>query len=794
MDNGKQSSVLVSGHLVLSFVPLASTRNALKHLVRLGTISHMADIWARQTKERFQGSVLGEQECAVSLFAALRVALVALTNEESREYLALSEFRDLLQRVSGPMWHQALSCIKGEGVSLQDAAVICTAFRDMMGQELEDAGLMGFDQSRLLMLLFDWVLEQIYELWQSKPEVHQRASSSSSLDIEDLRAIVESVRSPVDLKPVLRTIVDQVRDSGLWPMCAIGIIDQDDQEIAVPAQSGFAESYPANAKFPASGSATLEAVRRGKPIAISDVFSNGEFPVLPEAAKTAGYRSILLVPLIIEELRAVVAFCSQEPHEFTDHEIALATAIAQQVMIALENAHRYEREKQRVGELESLNRLIAEQNRLLQRAAETHTALTRLVLDDAGMKRILEAVRELLGNPVAIENEFFHLLGFSDDWKHFDQHRRDSIAAGGTAPEVFSNPETAAVLDDIHRNRRAVLMPTLPAIGIEKRRIVAPIIAGGDILGYVWVMEALRSFEEQDLITGEQAALVLALEMMKQRATFETELRLKADFLDDLLFPNSARESELLQRASFLGYSFGKQSLLLVVDIDGGIWGSVYNGQQHDRQIILGVQGAVARHAPENLVANQAGRILVIVPVPDHRTDSWPFASRLASDIRSGLKRINADLQVLVGVGGVCQRISEVRSAYLQACRALDAAQGLGRVDETLRLSDLGIYSILFRDDNDELLAFAEKGLAPLIEYDWSNGTDLLKTLDAYLTHQGRLAETARRLYIHVNTLRQRLQRVEDVLSVSLSDPLARLNLQLALRVHEVAADRTATE
>lgn len=793
MDNRNQSSALVSDHSVIAFISLSSTRSALRHLVRLGAISRMADVWGRQVRERFRWATHVEQECSVGLFSALRASLVALIEEKSREYLTRNEFHGLLQRASGSMWHQALSCVKEEGVALRDTTAMCIAFREIAAQELEDVGLMDLEQLRILVLLFDWVLEQTYELWESEPGVHQRTLSSGLLDMEDLQAIVESVRSPVDLNPVLQVIVDRVRSSGLWPMSAIGIIDQDGQEIAVPAQSGFTESYPSNAKFPATGSATLETIRRERPIAIGDVFSNEEFPVLREAAKAAGYRSILLIPLIIQELRAVVAFCSPNPETFADDEIALANAIAQQVMIAIENAHRYGREKQKVGELESLNRLIAEQNRLLQRAAETHAALTRLVLDDAGMERILEAVRELLGNPVAIENEHFRLLSFSDDWEHFDQHRLDSIAAGGTAPEAFSNPETADILEEIRRKRRAMLMPTLPAIGIEKRRIVAPIIAGGDILGYVWVMEALRPFEEEDLITTEQAALVLALEMMMQRVSYETELRLRAGFLDGLLSESPGRESELLQRASFLGYDFGRPSLLLVVDLDGGVWESLHKGQPHDRQIILGVQRAVTRCSQENLVANQVGRILVFVPAPDREADPWQLASELASDIRGELKQMDADMQVLVSVGDVCQNVTEVRSAYLQASRALDAARSLGRVDETVRHSDLGIYGILFREDNtDELLAFTENSLAPLIEYDRQNGTSLLKTLDTYLKHQGVLAKTARKLYIHVNTLRQRLERIEDVLNISLDDPTVRLNIQLALRIYEVASDRAA--
>jgi GAF domain-containing protein len=652
------------------------------------------------------------------------------------------------------------------------------------------------------------------------------------------------VRSPVDLHPVLQSIVDRVRQSGIWPMCAIGLIDPEDQEILVPAQSGFQENYPRDIKFPASGSATLEAIRRNQPIAIQDVREDTEFPVLQEAARAAGYRSILLIPLAVEEIHGVVTFGSPQAHEYSSSEIQLANAIAQQVMIAIDNAYHYEREKQRVEHLQRLNQIIADQNRLLQRSAQTHAALTNLVLADAGLEGILKAIRELLGNPVFIENENLQLLGYSEDWEYFDRHRLASIQAGGTAPELFTHPGIASFLDELRHTRRPVLIPPRPEIGLERRRIVAPITVGGEVLGYVWVMEALRPFDQQDLMTAEQAALVIALEMVKQRARYETELRLKADFLGDLLLQNPADETELLQRARYLGYSFTRPSVLMIVDC---VRASLPQGRREARQdqrlaptrgehavdppaivpglatgaenfsLIQRVQRTLNQYTDENLVAIQSSQILIIAPAPTpaathpppspqqgrrrNSSDELPHFTRpaqLADAIREDLKRFDPDLKVLLGISEPCQNLADIQSAYHQARRTIEAARNLGRLDETLHLSDLGIYGILYREgDAGELHAFAEKMLHPILMYDQQHGTELLKTLDIYLTHQGRLGESAQQLFIHVNTLRQRLERINEILGApgstrpgrrprSLDDPHLRLNLELALRVREV--------
>lgn len=772
---------------------IASVKFSLEYLNTSDVSSHLEYLWLDYIKDQFHRTSEIELKCSKLLIDCLRDSINSLLSERSGQHLTHNDFFDLLSRSNGSIWRDVFITIKATNLSSNVTMKLCISLREVTLKLLSDAGLLRFNELQIFMLFFDWVLQEFFSVWGSE----NKLDNGPVLDIKNIRTIAESVRSPVDLNPVLQSIVDRVRGSGLWQMCAIGIIDPDDQEIRVPAHSGFSENYPANIKFPADGSATLAAIHQKQAIAINDVYANQEFPVLHEAASAAGYNSILLIPIFIAEMRAVMAFCTAEAHKYHEEEITLANAIAQQVMIAIENAHQRHREKQRGDELESLNQLIAEQNRLLQDAVDIHTTLTQLVLNGAGLDLILEEVRELLGNPVAIEDMHFNLLAFSQDWDYFDQHRRESISSGGTVQSLFDNLKMASTFEDLHNQRRALLMPILPEVGIEKRRIVAPIIAGAEILGYVWVMEALRTFDElHDRITTEQAALIFALEMMKQRAAYETELRLKADFLSDIVSNVSIKESDLRQRASFLGFNFNKPSLLMVVDIERRLWEGfdALKIQEHYRQIILRIQTAVTHIAGDSLVANQSGRIVVIISLVN-KSRQQKIVAELDSLIRKEINRMYGDVSVMIAIGDVFEGVTDVRASFHQAIRTLDAAKRLGRENETLKLSDLGIYGILFRDgESDELIEFARNSLSSLIEYDKQNGTELLQTLDTFLNHQTKFAETARALNIHVNTLRQRIERIELTLNINLRDSFAVLNLHLALRVHELLPGRHRLE
>jgi purine catabolism regulator len=99
---------------------------------------------------------------------------------------------------------------------------------------------------------------------------------------------------------------------------------------------------------------------------------------------------------------------------------------------------------------------------------------------------------------------------------------------------------------------------------------------------------------------------------------------------------------------------------------------------------------------------------------------------------------------------------------------------------------DLGFYGLLARVTHTEALqSLVEGALGPLVSADAGSGSEYVKTLEAYLGHDRHLQRTATYLHLHVNTLRYRIGRIQDLLGVDLHDVDSRFLLELALRVSE---------
>lgn len=87
---------------------------------------------------------------------------------------------------------------------------------------------------------------------------------------------------------------------------------------------------------------------------------------------------------------------------------------------------------------------------------------------------------------------------------------------------------------------------------------------------------------------------------------------------------------------------------------------------------------------------------------------------------------------------------------------------------------------------SDEASAFTQKFLAPLLSMESNEErAALLETLEKYFYFHQQLANVARSLYVHRNTIIYRIKKIEDLLGVDLSDPQTAQNVQFALLLHE---------
>jgi purine catabolism regulator len=133
------------------------------------------------------------------------------------------------------------------------------------------------------------------------------------------------------------------------------------------------------------------------------------------------------------------------------------------------------------------------------------------------------------------------------------------------------------------------------------------------------------------------------------------------------------------------------------------------------------------------------------------------------------------DASATVGVGGAYSGVEGLRWSYFEARAALDKGPGVHTGDP------LNLPRLLMSNPDLPLRQFGAEVLRPLTEFDAANQGELVATLHAYLSADCSVATVTKRLFVHRNTVRYRLDQIERLTGRSLATTVDRVQLWLAL-------------
>ncbi len=304
--------------------------------------------------------------------------------------------------------------------------------------------------------------------------------------------------------------------------------------------------------------------------------------------------------------------------------------------------------------------------------------------------------------------------------------------------------------------------------------IVRALELGDAVEGYLVVEGTDRSEPIREMAV-EQAATSFALHLAMRGNAEEVEHRLRGSLIDELLDSPSVDLELLSRRVTRFGHELATLTVAIAV--------SPLQGPElaADRSTFIylarTVRSGLERCGCEAIIAPRSGSVLALL------ADGSELGLREIGERLVEQARAWTGIEVAVGISrrspdpaGLAQAVREAQQA-LQAARALPGRPAVALAGE-LELRQL----LLAAPRTDEVRRAAERLLAPLREGS-ARGGELVVTLAAYLESVGQLETTARRLGVHVNTLRHRVMRIEKLLGRDLRDAGTRVDLQLALEL-----------
>jgi DNA-binding PucR family transcriptional regulator len=454
--------------------------------------------------------------------------------------------------------------------------------------------------------------------------------------------------------------------------------------------------------------------------------------------------AILGVPLKVGSTVTGVLFASdRRGREYTHGEVALLSSLASHAAIALENASLFEESRQALEKWQAANRRIEEHNRVLERAAHLHEQLTELVLTGASLSSIAATVATAIGGRVLV-------LGPDGE----------ELTPTGGSPEIPA-PELLAVAGADPGGSRELHGPG----GVTLR--IAPAQAGTRLLGYL--VYAGPPLADTDIRSLERAALVTALLLLDLRAHDEARSRVMGELFAELVeladrpLPD---DGELRRRADASGLALPDPPYVVLAGLDV---------RESESPGTLGQQTTRLALAEGGLSRIQGNHVALIL----HGGDAGAAAREVAGRL-SALGRA----EVTVGGVGPFDSLVEAAAASPRALTCAKVLATIGRFGAGATPEQLGVYTVLFSEaGRDQIEDFVAEAIGPLVEYDATRDSNLVPTLEAYFDVGGQTGKTAEVLFVHVNTLYQRLERIDRLIGEGWRRGEQSLQVHLAVRL-----------
>jgi purine catabolism regulator len=404
-----------------------------------------------------------------------------------------------------------------------------------------------------------------------------------------------------------------------------------------------------------------------------------------------------------------------------------------------------------------------------------HEKFTELSLKMKGIPSIAKTLKELIDNPVMIFDSELSSIAYSDE-----EYKEIEI--------VDRNMRNLIVNDHFVYGLNAKLKDDEDIYTI----IVEPIQGINNIKVYLGIIEKNRLLHDLDFIAIQSAATSLRLEMLKDVAINEVELKYKGNLIDDLINGKFDSLQNIYDRSNLLGWNLKRRFVVILLTISQYEDYIRATKSSYEELILLRekiktiVDRISYQYIDGHISINKGDDIIILWPVEkiEDLKNIYIKIKKFGIELRTTILNKIGNILLLMGISGLAQNPTEIGQSFTQAKDALNYGYKIFGKDSITIYEELGIYKLLCSYKNrDELIKFVPSPLLILKEYDKDKNNELIDTLEMYLACNLNAAKTAEELFVHYKTILYRLNRIKEITNLDIEDRRMMLEIEVGLKI-----------
>lgn len=339
-------------------------------------------------------------------------------------------------------------------------------------------------------------------------------------------------------------------------------------------------------------------------------------------------------------------------------------------------------------------------------------------------------------------------------------------------------PSTIKIKDEDQDEFGFILRDNVQVDGTTLFRHLYPLNFENMSYGYLVIISKDEVFSELDLLAIQHAGTLAALSMFKNYDAVHASTR-KENYVFSLLRGTLLGSETVYKRGAFLGFYIDSFYTCVVVDIE--------QEKKHEigQKIVRDLRQSYLLKRSNACILNYEDKVVILLNV-HHVTGTWWQERGIEELMEEIILLAKATLEdCVIGVGSPYSLL-ELRKSYEEALKVIRLEKK--RVHNFNQ--GVSFYppnraeSLLVTLPQEEKLELRREILAKLEKYDDENDSGLVETLQTYFENDRNISQSARKLYIHRNTMIYRMKKIAEMSAIDFDDNNSLLLAQIAIKLY----------
>lgn len=426
--------------------------------------------------------------------------------------------------------------------------------------------------------------------------------------------------------------------------------------------------------------------------------------------------------------------------------------------------------------------------KIMQLIEDVQRDLINLVLENNTIQTLVNKISELVGNTIIIEDAKLNVIAVSN----VEGDIRSSLDSPVFKERINEHFRQNVLKSNFYKavkmgEKKEHLEINLNLPHSEKiRNYMFPIFSNKTIYGFISLLESQQIYSSTDLIVLKNSSTAIALQLMKQYLNQQTYRKKNLALIEDII--HGRIHTQIVFEYDFLNINLANPMVAVLMDYAEPNLENNYFWERSEDLITMTIRKHLYKHFNQVIIGNNGSLFTLLVSFQPNQIEKVnSLVKEAVGNALAELAKQFGEDKFSIGIGGAYPQPELVEKSFKEAKTALSVAKKCKiKRGNVLLFEEIGIHRIIFMvQDTAKIREFCDDLLLELKKYDEKNSDVLLETLHEFLLCDCVVKETAKKMFVHPNTVTYRIKKIKQLLRHDLALPEFKMAYLFALEAND---------